>query len=110
LATTPRFASALWIHVLLVDNNFYIYTYTSAFIFTLPPSNPCQETTENTRTMSISIDKILAACPNTERGRPTQLSVDPKGERIAYAVSLPGATNMIMDGTNYLESRENLFS
>ncbi|TVY43972.1 putative WD repeat-containing protein [Lachnellula subtilissima] len=35
--------------------------------------------------MSIKIDKILAASPNTERGRPTQLSTDPKGERIAYA-------------------------
>ncbi|KAF4636320.1 hypothetical protein G7Y89_g1758 [Cudoniella acicularis] len=35
--------------------------------------------------MSIVIDKILAASPNTERGRPTQLSTDPKGERIAYA-------------------------
>jgi hypothetical protein len=38
--------------------------------------------------MSITIDKILAASPNTERGRPTQLSSDPKGERIAYAVSI----------------------
>jgi len=37
--------------------------------------------------MSIAIDKILAASPNTERGRPTQLSTDPKGERVAYAVS-----------------------
>jgi hypothetical protein len=37
--------------------------------------------------MSITIDKILAASPNTERGRPTQLSTDPKGQRIAYAVS-----------------------
>ncbi|TVY93197.1 putative WD repeat-containing protein [Lachnellula willkommii] len=35
--------------------------------------------------MSLKIDKILAASPNTERGRPTQLSTDPKGERIAYA-------------------------
>ncbi|KAG9234792.1 WD repeat-containing protein-like protein 1 [Amylocarpus encephaloides] len=35
--------------------------------------------------MSVVIDKILAASPNTERGRPTQLSTDPKGERIAYA-------------------------
>ncbi|TAQ89411.1 hypothetical protein B7494_g2290 [Chlorociboria aeruginascens] len=35
--------------------------------------------------MSITIDKILAAQPTTERGRPTQLSADPKGERIAYA-------------------------
>jgi hypothetical protein len=40
--------------------------------------------------MSIVIDKILAASPSTERGRPTQLSSDPKGERIAYAVSVPG--------------------
>ncbi|PQE05767.1 WD domain-containing protein [Rutstroemia sp. NJR-2017a BVV2] len=35
--------------------------------------------------MSIVIDKIIAPSPNTERGRPTQLSCDPKGERIAYA-------------------------
>ena len=35
--------------------------------------------------MSISINKIIAAAPNTERGRPSQLSADPKGERIAYA-------------------------
>ncbi|TVY21724.1 putative WD repeat-containing protein [Lachnellula arida] len=35
--------------------------------------------------MSLKIDKTLAASPNTERGRPTQLSTDPKGERIAYA-------------------------
>ncbi|EHL03488.1 putative Uncharacterized WD repeat-containing protein C9G1.05 [Glarea lozoyensis 74030] len=35
--------------------------------------------------MSVTIEKILAASPNTERGRPTQLSTDPKGERIAYA-------------------------
>lgn len=37
--------------------------------------------------MSITIDKILAAAPITTRGQPTQLSVDAKGERIAYAVS-----------------------
>ncbi|QSZ36639.1 hypothetical protein DSL72_006520 [Monilinia vaccinii-corymbosi] len=35
--------------------------------------------------MSILINKILAASPTTERGRPTHLSCDPKGERIAYA-------------------------
>ena len=35
--------------------------------------------------MSISVNKIIGASPNTERGRPTQLSADPKGERIAYA-------------------------
>jgi len=35
--------------------------------------------------MSIEIDKILAASPATTRGQPTQLSVDAKGERIAYA-------------------------
>ncbi|KAL3424389.1 WD repeat-containing protein C9G1.05 [Phlyctema vagabunda] len=35
--------------------------------------------------MSIVSNKILAASPGTERGRPTQLSTDPKGERIAYA-------------------------
>jgi len=37
--------------------------------------------------MSLAINKILAASPNTERGRPTQLSADAKGERLAYAVS-----------------------
>ncbi|KAK0644498.1 WD40-repeat-containing domain protein [Cercophora newfieldiana] len=35
--------------------------------------------------MSIEIEKILAASPATTRGQPTQLSVDAKGERIAYA-------------------------
>lgn len=38
--------------------------------------------------MSITLDKILAATPATTRGQPTQLSVDAKGERIAYAVSI----------------------
>jgi hypothetical protein len=37
--------------------------------------------------MSIVIEKIFAASPATARGQPTQLSADPKGERIAYAVS-----------------------
>lgn len=36
--------------------------------------------------MPIAINQILAASPKTERGRPTQLSSDPKGERLAYAV------------------------
>ncbi|KAK5661657.1 hypothetical protein OQA88_9757 [Cercophora sp. LCS_1] len=35
--------------------------------------------------MSITAEKILAASPATTRGQPTQLSCDPKGERIAYA-------------------------
>ncbi|KAK3682111.1 WD40-repeat-containing domain protein [Podospora appendiculata] len=35
--------------------------------------------------MSIEIEKILAASPATTRGQPTQLSTDPKGQRIAYA-------------------------
>lgn len=35
--------------------------------------------------MSILLSKTLAASPATERGKPTQLSCDPKGERIAYA-------------------------
>ncbi|KAL2016387.1 hypothetical protein VTK56DRAFT_3809 [Thermocarpiscus australiensis] len=35
--------------------------------------------------MSIELEKILAASPATTRGQPTQLSCDPKGERIAYA-------------------------
>ncbi|KAF7554196.1 hypothetical protein G7046_g6878 [Stylonectria norvegica] len=34
---------------------------------------------------SITIDRILAAVPATTRGQPTQLSVDSKGQRIAYA-------------------------
>ncbi|KAI9893222.1 MAG: hypothetical protein M1814_000349 [Vezdaea aestivalis] len=34
--------------------------------------------------MSLLSDAIWAASPTTERGRPTQLSADPKGERIAY--------------------------
>jgi hypothetical protein len=50
--------------------------------------------------MSVTIEKILAASPATQRGQPTQLSTDAKGERIAYAVCLvqphilmPSATN-----------------
>ncbi|KAI9820436.1 MAG: WD40 repeat-like protein [Thelocarpon impressellum] len=35
--------------------------------------------------MSLVADAIWAASPSTTRGQPTQLSVDPKGERIAYA-------------------------
>jgi WD40 repeat protein len=35
-------------------------------------------------TPSINIDRILAAVPATTRGQPTQLSVDPKSQRIAY--------------------------
>ncbi|KAL2264956.1 hypothetical protein VTJ83DRAFT_7466 [Remersonia thermophila] len=35
--------------------------------------------------MSIELEKILAAAPATTRGQPTQLSADPKGQRIAYA-------------------------
>ncbi|KAG5920847.1 hypothetical protein E4U42_006058 [Claviceps africana] len=34
---------------------------------------------------SISLNRILAAAPATTRGQPTQLSADPKGQRIAYA-------------------------
>jgi len=45
------------------------------------------ENSELTSIMSIEIEKILAASPATTRGQPTQLSVDAKGERIAYAVS-----------------------
>lgn len=36
---------------------------------------------------SITLDRILAAVPVTNRGQPTQLSTDPKGQRIAYPVS-----------------------
>lgn len=42
--------------------------------------------------MPIEIEKILAAAPATTRGQPTQLSCDPKGERIAYAVSVAHST------------------
>ncbi|KAI9875457.1 MAG: WD40 repeat-like protein [Pleopsidium flavum] len=35
--------------------------------------------------MSITAHGIWAASPSTTRGQPTQLSADPKGERIAYA-------------------------
>ncbi|KKF95204.1 putative WD repeat-containing protein C9G1.05 [Ceratocystis platani] len=35
--------------------------------------------------MSITLDRILAAAPTTARGQPTPISVDKKGERIAYA-------------------------
>ncbi|KAK8138740.1 WD domain-containing protein [Apiospora sp. TS-2023a] len=35
--------------------------------------------------MSLTVEKILAATPATARGQPTQLSCDPKGERLAYA-------------------------
>ncbi|KDB20611.1 hypothetical protein H109_07441 [Trichophyton interdigitale MR816] len=31
------------------------------------------------------LDSTWAACPSTTRGQPTQLSSDPKGERLAYA-------------------------
>lgn len=40
--------------------------------------------------MSVTIERILAAAPNTTRGQPTQLSADAKGERIVYAVSIRG--------------------
>lgn len=45
--------------------------------------------------MPIEIDKILAASPATTRGQATQLSCDPKGERIVYAVSRLTASNTI---------------
>lgn len=35
------------------------------------------------------VEAIFAAQPATTRATPTPLSVDPKGERIAYAVRLP---------------------
>ncbi|KAF6844778.1 WD repeat-containing protein C9G1.05 [Colletotrichum musicola] len=35
--------------------------------------------------MSVTIEKILAASPATQRGQPTQLSADNKGQRLAYA-------------------------
>ncbi|CAF3567946.1 hypothetical protein SNK03_003300 [Fusarium graminearum] len=35
-------------------------------------------------TPSITLDRILAAAPVTTRGQPTQISVDTKGQRIAY--------------------------
>ncbi|KUJ15721.1 WD40 repeat-like protein [Mollisia scopiformis] len=45
--------------------------------------------------MSIAINKIFAATPSTERGRPTQLSADSKGERIAYAARSPNSGKSI---------------
>lgn len=55
--------------------------------------------------MSVTIEKILAAAPTTERGRPTQLSTDPKGERIAYAVSGEFLTSQLLGNlTNDLGS------
>ena len=44
--------------------------------------------TNSSFSMSIEIEQILAAAPATTRGQPTQLSVDAKGERLAYAVRL----------------------
>lgn len=38
-------------------------------------------------TLLTKTDAIWAASPSTTRGQPTPLSSDPKGERIAYAVS-----------------------
>ncbi|KAL6714712.1 WD40 repeat-like protein [Lecanora helva] len=35
--------------------------------------------------MSIKAEAVWAPSPSTTRGQPTQLSVDPKGERLAYA-------------------------
>lgn len=37
---------------------------------------------------SITLDRNFAAAPSTTRGQAVQLSADPKGQRIAYAVSL----------------------
>ncbi|KAG6016701.1 hypothetical protein E4U41_004382 [Claviceps citrina] len=34
---------------------------------------------------SITLNRLLAAAPATTRGQPTQLSADPKGQRLAYA-------------------------
>lgn len=44
---------------------------------------------------SVTIDRILAAVPATTRGQPTQLSVDPKTQRIAYAVSCPPPCSLV---------------
>lgn len=49
--------------------------------------------------MSIELEKILAAAPATTRGQPTQLSCDPKGERIAYAVSRPSSHPLVTKTT-----------
>lgn len=50
------------------------------------------KTNPTLQAMPIEIEKILAAAPATTRGQPTQLSCDPKGERIAYAVSVAHST------------------
>lgn len=59
--------------------------------------------------MSIVIDKILAASPTTERGRPTQLSCDPKGERIAYAVCIDLQAPTCKVLTFYFQSGKSVF-
>lgn len=37
----------------------------------------------------LSVESIWAPSPSTIRGQPTPISADPKGERVAYAVSSP---------------------
>ncbi|KAI5860144.1 WD40 repeat-like protein [Durotheca rogersii] len=50
--------------------------------------------------MSLTIEKILAASPVTTRGQPTQLSTDPKGERLAYASGKSVFVRSIDDPSN----------
>jgi len=52
---------------------------------------------------SITIQHILAAVPTTTRGQPTQLSADPKGQRLAYA---SGKSIFVRSINNPLEAKE----
>lgn len=52
---------------------------------------------------SITINRILAAAPATSRGQPTQLSADPKGQRIAYASGKSILVRSIDDPTDCIE-------
>lgn len=77
--------ASAWPHVCFrLDDILHLQTVESIFLSTFPAAGYPRVLLK----MSIVIEKILAASPNTERGRPTQLSTDPKGERIAYAVSI----------------------
>lgn len=49
-------------------------------------------------------EQIWAPSPSTERGLPTQLSSDPKGEKLAYAVntSLELTYEQLSDTSTYI--------
>ncbi|PNY27469.1 Ketol-acid reductoisomerase, mitochondrial [Tolypocladium capitatum] len=54
---------------------------------------------------SIAINRILAAAPATTRGQPTQLSTDPKGQRIAYAASSSPSSSQCEDASLTLSGK-----